>query len=99
MSVVLEFSMFPTDKGESKSKYVARSIEIIKNSGLNYKMGAMGTTIEGEWDEVMAVVKQCFDTMTTDSNRVFTGIKIDYRKDSGTNRISDKIASVENKLK
>ena len=99
MSIVLEFSMFPTDKGESKSKYVARSIEIIKNSGLNYNMGAMGTTIEGEWDQVMEVLKQWHDTMKTDSNRILTGIKIDYRKDSGSNRISDKIASVENKLK
>ncbi|MDH4201212.1 MAG: MTH1187 family thiamine-binding protein, partial [Spirochaetia bacterium] len=63
MSVLLEFSMFPTDKGESKSEYVARSIQIIQDSKLPYKMGAMGTTIEGEWDEVMAVVKQCFDEM------------------------------------
>jgi len=97
MSVLLEFSMFPTDKGESKSEYVARSIEIIKESGLPYKLGAMGTTIEGDWDEVMAVVKRCFDEMGKNSNRVFSSLKIDYRagKDG---RLVSKIESVEKKL-
>jgi len=98
MSVLLEFSMFPTDVGESKSKYVAKSIQIIKDSGLKYTMGSMGTTIEGEWDEVMAVVTDCFNTMKKDCNRVFTGIKIDYRKDSSSGRMIKKIASVESKL-
>lgn len=97
MSVLLEFSMFPTDKGESKSEYVARSIQIIQDSKLPYKMGAMGTTIEGEWDEVMAVVKQCFDEMSNNCGRIYTGIKIDYRKDKN-GRLAAKIESVEKKL-
>ena len=97
MSVLLEFSMFPTDKGESKSKYVSRSIEIIEKSGLPYKMGPMGTVIEGQWDEVMAVVKQCFEVMSTDCDRVYTAIKADYRA-SGENRLKTKIESVEAKL-
>lgn len=97
MSVLLEFSMFPTDAGESKSEFVARSIEIIQQSGVPYKMGPMGTTLEGEWDEVMAVVKQCFDEMSKKSNRVFTGIKIDYRAGK-TGRLVSKVESVEKKL-
>ena len=97
MSVLLEFSMFPTDKGESKSQYVARSMEIIQNSGLNYKVGPMGTTIEGEWDEVMSVVKACYMAMEKDCNRVYTGIKIDARKGSG-NRLTGKLESLQKKV-
>lgn len=97
MSVLLEFSMFPTDKGESKSKFVSRSIGIIEKSGLPYKTGPMGTVIEGEWDEVMAVVKECFETMSSDCGRVYTAIKADYRN-SGENRLKTKIESIEEKL-
>jgi len=97
MSVLLEFSLFPIDTGESKSEYVARSIEIIQQSGIPYKMGPMGTTLEGEWDEVMAVVKQCFDEMSKKSNRIYTGIKIDYRAGK-TGRLTSKVQSAEKKL-
>jgi len=97
MSLLLEFSMFPTDTGESKSESVARSIDIIKKSGLPYQMGPMGTVIEGEWDEVMKVVKLCFDEMQKNSNRVFTGLKIDYRKGK-SGRIKSKIESIEKRL-
>lgn len=97
MSVLIEFSMFPTDIGESKSHVVAGSIEIIEKSGLPYKTGAMGTTIEGEWDEVMAVVKECFETMRPHGNRIYMGLKMDYRKDKD-NRLKGKIESLEEKL-
>ena len=77
--VLLEFSLYPTDKGESVSDYVKRTLEIIDDSGLPYKLGPMGTCLEGEYDEVMAVVKKCFDTMSADCGRVACQIKIDYR--------------------
>jgi len=97
MSVILEFSMFPTDKGESKSESVAKSIQIIQDSGLPYKMGSMGTTIEGEWDDVLKVVSNCFQEMKKSSGRIYTSIKMDYRKD-GENRMEKKIKSVESRL-
>lgn len=97
MSVLMEFSMFPTDKGESKSQYVARSIEIIQNSGLSYKMGAMGTTVEGELDEVLALVKKCHDAMAPDCNRIYSSIKIDSRQGK-SGRLAGKIESVKEKL-
>ena len=53
MSVVLEFSMTPLGKGESVSKYVARSLDIIDRSKIPYCLGPMGTCLEGEWDAVM----------------------------------------------
>jgi uncharacterized protein (TIGR00106 family) len=77
--VLLEFSLYPTDKGESVSDYVSRNLEIIDESGLPYKLGPMGTCLEGEYVEVMAVVKRCFDRMAEDCTRVACQIKLDYR--------------------
>ncbi len=88
--VLLEFSMYPTDKGESVSKEVARSLEIIDASGLPYKLGPMGTCLEGEWDEVLGVVKQCHDRMSGDCGRIACQIKIDYRA-GGKNRLQAKV--------
>ncbi|NQT36524.1 MAG: MTH1187 family thiamine-binding protein [Planctomycetes bacterium] len=95
--VLLEFSMFPLDKGVSLSPYVARSLEIIDSSGLDYRTHAMGTTIEGPYDEVMDVVRRCFERMSADCDRVECSIKIDYRK-GRQGRLESKIASVEEKL-
>ena len=95
--VLLEFSMFPLDKGESLSPYVARILDIIDQSGLDYRCHAMGTVLEGEFDQVMDVVKQCFQAMAADCDRVECGIKLDYRK-GHTGRLESKIASVEEKL-
>ena len=96
-NVLLEFSMSPLDKGISLSKYVARSLEIIDKSGLEYKLNPMGTVIEGTWEEVMSVVANCFNRMKEDCERISTYIKVDYRKEK-TNRLKTKIQSVENRL-
>ena len=95
--VLLEFSMFPLDKGESLSPFVARSLEIIDRSGLDYRCHAMGTTLEGDFDQSIEVVKQCFRTMAEDCNRIECSIKIDYRK-GRQGRLEGKVASVEQKL-
>ncbi len=95
--VLLEFSMFPLDKGESLSRYVARSLEIIDASGLDYRLGPMGTTLEGSFDEVMGVVKRCFEAMSADCDRIECSIKLDYRK-GRQGRLESKVASVEQKL-
>ena len=96
--ILIEFSMTPLSKGESVSKYVARSLDIIDKSGLEYRLNPMGTVIEGEWDEVLDVVKKCFDRMRKDCYRITTTIKVDYRKGK-SGRITAKIESVEKKLK
>lgn len=96
--ILLEFSMTPLARGESVSKYVARSLDIIDKSGLDYRMNPMGTVIEGEWDEVFDVIKKCLDRMRKDCDRISVSIKVDYRKGGG-GRIKTKIESVEKKLK
>jgi uncharacterized protein (TIGR00106 family) len=95
--VLLEFSMSPFAKGESLSPYVARSLDIIDRSGLPYQLTPMGTIIEGEWAEVMAVVTACFEAMQADCERISTQIKIDYRAGPG-GRITSKIDAVEQRL-
>ncbi len=95
--VLLEFSMYPTDKGESVSAYVARSLDIIDRSGLQYQLTPMGTIIEGEWNQVMEVVTRCFEAMQKDCQRIATQIKIDYRAGAGS-RLKSKIASVEQRV-
>lgn len=95
--ILLEFSMSPLGQGESVSKYVARSLEIIDASGLDYRLHAMGTVLEGEWDECFDVVKKCYDAMSDDCDRVSCTIKVDARKDA-SGRLAGKIKSVEQKL-
>ncbi|OGH01103.1 MAG: hypothetical protein A2600_11350 [Candidatus Lambdaproteobacteria bacterium RIFOXYD1_FULL_56_27] len=98
MSVLVEFSLSPMDKGESVSKEVSRSLEIIDKSGLPYRLGPMGTTLEGEWDEVMAVLKACYETMAKDCRRITGTVKIDARTGQ-TGRLQNKTQKLESLLK
>lgn len=95
--MLLEFSMSPLGKGESVSEYVARSLEIVADSGLDYRLHAMGTVLEGEWDEVFDVVKRCYEAMSTDCDRISCSIKVDARR-GASGRLSSKVKSVEQKL-
>ena len=96
--LLIELSMSPMDKGPSVSKWVSRSLEIIDKSGLDYRLGPMGTCIEGEWDEVMAVVRKCWNRMSKDSVRITFSIKGDWRR--GTEgRLESKVRTVERKLR
>ena len=95
--VLLEFSMSPLGKGESVGKYVARSLEIVDKSGVDYRLNPMGTVLEGDWDDVFGVVTQCFERMRKDCNRISCSIKVDYRK-GAEGRLSGKVASVEKRL-
>ena len=97
MSVLIHFSMFPTDKGTSVSPYVAKSVRIIRESGLPYKIGPMSTAVEGEWSEVMAVVESCFTELRKDCSRIYMTLQMDYRE-GAVNRIEGKIKSIEEKL-
>ena len=96
--VLLEFSMSPLGKGESVGKYVSKSLKIIDDSGIEYRLNPMGTVLEGEWDEVFDVVRQCYERMKKDCDRISCTMKVDYRK-GYSRRLSGKVASVEKRLK
>ena len=95
--VLLEFSMSPLGKGESVGQYVAQSLEIVDQSGLDYRLNPMGTVLEGDWDDVFGIVKQCYERMRNDCNRISCSIKVDYRK-GAKGRLSGKVMSVEKRL-
>ena len=95
--MLAEFTIFPIGEGVSLSKYVARSLKLIDESGLSYRINPMGTVVEGSWDEVMDLIKKCHHAILEDTQRVSCTIKIDDRK--GTSGALDrKIKSVEEKV-
>jgi uncharacterized protein (TIGR00106 family) len=95
--VLLEFSIAPLEQGASVSAYVARSLAIIEASGLDYRLHAMGTIIEGELDQVLAVLKSCFDALAADCDRITCSAKLDYRR-GYSGRLDAKVTSVEEKV-
>lgn len=97
MSVLAELRLYPLDKGESLSPYVARCLDVIDSSGLAYRCEAMGTVLEGDLDHVLDVTRRCFDALAIDCDRIELELTIDYRKGQ-TGRIDAKVASVEQKL-
>jgi uncharacterized protein (TIGR00106 family) len=88
--VLLDFSMTPLGKGQSVSAYVARCLEVVAASGLDYRLHAMGTTVEGNLDEVLAVVRRCFAVLEIDCHRISCSMKIDYRKGTAS-RVQSKV--------
>lgn len=98
MSVLLNFAMFPTDKGDSVSQYVSQLIKNIDQSGVTYKLNPMGTTIEtATMAEALAIVQQSYDILEPISDRVYCSINIDAQKNKD-GRITGKIESIEKKI-
>ncbi len=94
--MLVNFSVFPVGAGESLSGQVKEIIEIIDSSGLSYRLGAMGTTVEGEWDEVMSVVKKCHYKLREKNRRVYLVMTVDDRE-GAESRLEGKIRSIEEK--
>jgi len=98
MSALVEFSMFPTEQTQSKSVFVARVLDIIDKSGLEYQLTPMGTIVEGETvAEVLAVINEAYAELQKDCGRVYSSIKIDWRE-GPLGRLNRKVGSVEAKL-
>ena len=95
--MMIEFSIVPLGKGVSVSPVIARIMKIIIDSGVRYKANPMGTVLEGEWRQVMDLIKKCHDEAMKDADRVVTSIKIDDYKGKG-DRLDKKLESVEQKL-
>ncbi len=96
MSVLAELSLFPMDKGVSVSAYVRRAVQVIRESGLAYQSGPMGTCIEGEWDAVMQTVSACYRALEPDCDRIYMTLKVDARKGRSQGMVS-KLAALENR--
>jgi len=93
--MLAEFSVVPLGKGESVSQYVAECLRIVEDSGIRYRINPMGTVLEGGFDEVMGVIKECHFRVMGMSTRCITSIKIDDRK-GVADALDKKVESVEN---
>jgi len=95
--MIANFTIVPIGKESSLSARVAEVLKIVSDSGIDYKLHSMGTILEGDWDEIMRLIKKCHKRILKDSDRVLTTITIDDRK-GRTGRIAGKVKSVERKL-
>jgi uncharacterized protein (TIGR00106 family) len=95
--MIAEFSVVPVGKGEELAEFVAGVVDIIDRSGLPYQVTAMGTLVEGEWDDVLALIKECHFKMRRQGARVLTRISIDDRE-KAVNRLTGKVRDVEKAL-
>ncbi len=97
MSTIANLTFFPLDKGEELVEHVAEVVKVIQDSGLPFILGPMSTVIEGEYDEVMAVTRDCFLTLQKQCRRVYMTLAIDYRE-SDSPRMDNKVNDVKKRL-
>ncbi|QXJ25172.1 MTH1187 family thiamine-binding protein [Actinomadura graeca] len=95
--MLVAFSVTPLGTGEDVGELVAEAVRVVRASGLPNRTDAMFTTIEGEWDEVMAVVKAAADAVAARAPRVSLVVKADLRP-GVTGALDAKVASVERHL-
>jgi uncharacterized protein (TIGR00106 family) len=95
--MIVAFSITPLGVGEGVSSYVADAVRVVRDSGLPNRTDAMFTTVEGDWDEVMAVVKRAVDAVAAQAPRVSLVLKADLRP-GVTDGLSSKVEAVERQL-
>lgn len=98
MEVIADISIVPIGVGVSLSKYIAVCEKVLKEAGLETKLHAYGTNIQGEWGEVFAAIKRCHEAVhEMGAPRVSTVIKVGTRTDRHQT-MDDKVRSVESKM-
>lgn len=97
--MIIAFSISPgvADETGGVADAVADAVRVVRESGLPHETNAMFTNIEGEWDEVMAVVKQAVDVVAARSPRVGLVLKADIRP-GYTGQLSAKVQRIEERL-
>jgi uncharacterized protein (TIGR00106 family) len=95
--VIAAFSITPLGVGESVSEQVAEVVRMVRASGLANETNAMFTNVEGEWDDVMALIRDCTMKVAESAPRVSLVVKIDYRP-AVTDGLTSKLAAVEARL-
>ncbi|OGC89378.1 MAG: hypothetical protein A2142_04490 [candidate division Zixibacteria bacterium RBG_16_48_11] len=95
--MLVQFSLFPVGE-KSLTKPVSKVIDLIDKSGLAYQTTAMGTIVEGDYDQIFKLIKRCHNLLRKDYGRIYGVIKIDDRK-GAKGRLRGKVESVEKALK
>ena len=98
MKVHADLCVIPIGAGVSVGEYIAECQKVLDEAGLEHRMHAYGTNIEGEWDDVMAAVKRCHERVhAMGAPRISTSLKLGTRTDREQS-LQDKIDSVQSKL-
>lgn len=96
-AMLIAFSVTPLGGSESVGDLVAEAVRVVRASGLPNRTDAMFTTVEGEWDEVMAVVKQAVDVVSAGAPRVSLVLKADVRP-GVTDALTAKVRRIDDRL-
>ncbi len=98
MSVIMNFAIFPIDKGDHIGEYVSKVVEHIRSTGLDYQFSPMGTVIEADTvRELLNVVDEAYRIMDPISDRIYCVMNMDSNKNK-SNLISGKRKSIENRI-
>ena len=98
MRVIADLCLIPIGVGVSVSREIAACERVLAEAGLKTKLHAYGTNIEGEWDEVMALIKACVMKVAEHAPRVDLVMKVDYRPGI-TGALRGKVEAIEERLK
>ena len=96
--MLVAFSVTPLGVGEDVAEYVADAVRVVRESGLPNRTDAMFTTVEGDWDEVMDVVRRAVDAVAARAPRVSLSLKADVRP-GVTGALDAKVEAVERRLR
>ena len=94
--MLAEFTVYPTDETHL-SRDVAKMIEILEELSVDYRLGPMGTAIEGDWEQIMSAIRRCHEKVGTGHRRVITTITIDDRKEQ-PHHLDEMVSAVERHL-
>lgn len=98
MHVIADFTIVPVGIGVSLSRYIAACQEVLDSSGLTYELHANGTNVEGEWEDVMNIIRRCHETLhAMGVPRLHTDIRLGTRIDK-SQTMADKLKSVRAKV-
>ena len=95
--MLVAFAVTPLGVGEGVAEYVADAVRVVRGSGLRNRTDAMFTTVEGDWDEAMAVVKKAVDAVAARAPRVSLVLKADLRP-GVTGALTAKVETIERHL-
>jgi uncharacterized protein (TIGR00106 family) len=95
--MIVSFSVTPLGVGESVGEYVADAVRVVRESGLPNRTDAMFTSVEGEWDEVMDVVRRAVDVVAARAPRVSLVLKADVRA-GVADGLTSKVETIERHL-
>jgi uncharacterized protein (TIGR00106 family) len=97
--MLASFSVIPMGAGESVGDLVAQAVRVVRESGLQNETNAMFTNLEGEWDEVMGVIRASVEEVAKAVPWVTVMIKLDYRPSSEVGRLTRDVESIERRLR